>query len=546
MPKRPAKSKGRRKEIDADGDEIAADDDSDYEYEHQGDEGALAQKNARLAANVNKGPRKREKRKRTTEVAVSRSALDLSHLSLKADHALRPCWVTTENQIILEASSQIYQQAYDFLVAIAEPISRPEHIHKYQLTDASLYAAVAVSIDTETILSVLGRLCKTVLPPSVVHYITECTSTFGKAKLVLRNNLFFVESPHVDVLKLLLQVPEIRDARNHALTQAGTSGAAANAGRLLRTKDGFFESEVEKDVLSSKQGTGTFGSQLRQQHQQQQQQQQRCTNGAPIVLEREVGEESDDDDDEEEEDIFGGLSATQPRRLRTLSFMIPQTSVEAVKRAAQSVKYPLTEEYDFHNDTHNPSLTIDLRPMTKVRPYQEKALSKMFGNKRARSGIIVLPCGAGKSLTGVLAAFTIKKNTMILCINNPSVQQWKEQFEIFTTIDPKKVLLFSSESADVLPESTDEACVVITSYSMICAGKHSQRSQMMMDAISKREWGLMILDEVHVAPAKIFRQKVMTLANAHCKLGLTATMVREDDKISDLKFLVGPKVRVEP
>ncbi len=63
----------------------------------------------------------------------------------------------------------------------------------------------------------------------------------------------------------------------------------------------------------------------------------------------------------------------------------------------------------------------------------------------------------------------------------------------------------------------------------------------MVEAIGAREWGLMILDEVHVAPAEQF-QKVLSIVNAHCKLGLTATLVREDNKIKDLSFLVGPKL----
>ena len=62
-----------------------------------------------------------------------------------------------------------------------------------------------------------------------------------------------------------------------------------------------------------------------------------------------------------------------------------------------------------------------------------------------------------------------------------------------------------------------------------------------MKAVSAREWGLMILDEVHVAPADMF-QKVLQIVNAHCKLGLTATLVREDNKIKNLSFLVGPKL----
>ena len=74
--------------------------------------------------------------------------------------------------------------------------------------------------------------------------------------------------------------------------------------------------------------------------------------------------------------------------------------------------------------------------------YQEKSLSKMFGNGRARSGIIVLPCGAGKTLTGVTAASTIKRATIIFCINTMSVKQWKEQFAIFTP-SPRNASSFS-------------------------------------------------------------------------------------------------------
>ena len=65
----------------------------------------------------------------------------------------------------------------------------------------------------------------------------------------------------------------------------------------------------------------------------------------------------------------------------------------------------MLEEYDFRNDHINPNLDIDLKPATMIRPYQEKSLSKMFGNGRARSGIIVLPCGAGKTLVGITAAW---------------------------------------------------------------------------------------------------------------------------------------------
>jgi DNA excision repair protein ERCC-3 len=115
--------------------------------------------------------------------------------------------------------------------------------------------------------------------------------------------------------------------------------------------------------------------------------------------------------------------------------MVAQNSVQEVKRyAKEHCKYPLLEEYDFRNDNKNPLLSMDLRPSTTIRPYQERSLSKMFGNGRARSGIIVLPCGAGKSLTGVTAASTIKRATIVMCINNSSVNQWKDQFLTWTTL----------------------------------------------------------------------------------------------------------------
>ena len=96
----------------------------------------------------------------------------------------------------------------------------------------------------------------------------------------------------------------------------------------------------------------------------------------------------------------------------------------------------MLEEYDFRNDTVNANLDIDLKPATVIRPYQEKSLSKMFGNgyvpplvsvnspnplgvtRRARSGIIVLPCGAGKTLVGITAACTVKKSCLVLCTSS--------------------------------------------------------------------------------------------------------------------------------
>ena len=159
----------------------------------------------------------------------------------------------------------------------------------------------------------------------------------------------------------------------------------------------------------------------------------------------------------------------------------------------------------------------------------------MFGNGRARSGIIVLPCGAGKTLTGVTAAQTIKKSVVVLCTNAVSVLQWKYQFKLWTNIPDDHISVFTSDIKDDIHPTG--GCVLITTYTMISyGGQRSDKSAEVMRAIRGREWGLLLMDEVHVVPAKMFR-RVIGSVKAHCRLGLTATLVREDDLISDLNFV---------
>lgn len=170
---------------------------------------------------------------------------------------------------------------------------------------------------------------------------------------------------------------------------------------------------------------------------------------------------------------------------------------------------------------------------------QEKGLAKMFSRGRARSGLIVLPCGAGKTLVGITAACTIKKRTLVLCTSTVSVEQWASQFCQWSTIDERKISKFTSTAKEPFIEL---GLVTITTYSMIgSTGRRAVRSQQVLEALKKTEYGLAILDEVHVVPANMFR-RVLSLTHTHTKLGLTATLVREDEKITDLNFLIGPKM----
>ncbi|KAL9257388.1 General transcription and DNA repair factor IIH helicase subunit XPB1-like protein [Drosera capensis] len=97
---------------------------------------------------------------------------DYTKLVLKPDHQNRPLWACSDGRIFLETFSPLYRQAYDFLIAIAEPFCLPESMHEYNLTPHSLYAAVSVGLDTETIVTVLNKLPKTQLPDDMIEIYT--------------------------------------------------------------------------------------------------------------------------------------------------------------------------------------------------------------------------------------------------------------------------------------------------------------------------------------------------------------------------------------
>ncbi|KAL6130422.1 hypothetical protein ACLB2K_068801 [Fragaria x ananassa] len=198
---------------------------------------------------------------------------DFTKLELKPDHPNRPIWACPDGRIFLESFSALYKEAYDFLIAIAEPVCRDDYISQSRIT---------------------------------------------------------------------------------------SEGSCGNGGFTISTTMG----EV---------GAGP----------------------SDLLNEQEL--------------------ATVADKKVIQAFEVDPTKVEDVKQHClpDSLNYPMLEEYDFRNDTVNPDLDMELKPQAQPRPYQEKSLSKMVGNGRARSGIIVLPCGARKSLVGVSAASRIKKSCLV-------------------------------------------------------------------------------------------------------------------------------------
>ncbi|XP_056269564.1 general transcription and DNA repair factor IIH helicase subunit XPB isoform X2 [Pseudoliparis swirei] len=364
---------------------------------------------------------------------------------------------------------------------------------------------VSVGLQTSDIVEYLQKLSKTSVPDGIVQFIKLCTMSYGKVKLVLKHNRYFVESAFPDVIQRLLQDPVIRDCRLRTADGADTELIT----EVIQSKSLISKPIEEKGSTSTSQQPGDG---------------QTLTQPVPDDI-FSYYEQMDKEEEEEEE-------------TQTVSFEIRQEMIEELQKRCIQTEYPLLAEYDFRNDTVNPDINIDLKPTAVLRPYQEKSLRKMFGNGRARSGVIVLPCGAGKSLVGVTAACTVRKRCLVLGNSSVSVEQWKAQFKMWSTIDDSQICRFTSDAKD----KPIGCSVAISTYSMLGhTTKRSWEAEKVMEWMRSQEWGLIILDEVHTIPAKMFR-RVLTIVQAHCKMGLTATLVREDDKIVDLNFLIGPKL----
>ena len=428
-----------------------------------------------------------------------------------------------DGRIFLESWCPHFKRVEDFLVAIAEPEARPLHIHEFQMTQHSLYAAASMGLETKKIIEQLRVWSKYELPPDLENWIKQETRRYGKVKLVLKQNVHHIETTDTKVMARLLS-----DKRVKECMVSGASGDAAAAVQksTVELREKQFDEYMDND------------------------------NAEDVVW-----------DAMETDASLAKPSKKKKKKKRTREvehFAIAPDKYRQIKEVCQKIGYPIIEEYDYKNDKKplkgasarraDKSRTgLELKSADDVRDYQAKCLNKMFGeNQRARSGLIVLPCGAGKSFVGVTAACTINKKTMVLCPTGLSVDQWKFQFENWTNCLSAGVRVegFTSDSLRQF-ETEDEvkalmrADVLITTYTCLTAGREGQRARsrdvMLKELQNEYEFGLMILDEVHMLPAAEF-QKSLDQLKTHTKLGLTATLVREDEKINDLRFLVGPKI----
>ncbi|KYN99745.1 putative DNA repair helicase RAD25 [Plasmodium gaboni] len=467
-------------------------------------------------------------------------------MKLKKNHMNKPLWICSDGFIYLEMFNSCSKQASDFLITIAEPICRPELIHEFQLTIFSLYAAISVGITLDELLINLDKFSKNVLPNELICNITKSAESFGKVKLVLRENKYYIEATNKSELDYLLNNDTIQNARIYSTDNNNDKNMKSLYNLNNRLLDSRHRDNNKNDNKNNSNDNNIEKTTNNLFSEEQKGKDCYLTYEAPVLDTTQLGFKISESEKQlmMEEKKHANLNANDnsTNTAEVYSFEVNCDKIEEVKQEAlQTMQRPLLMEYDFRRDKKNPNLICSLKSHVQIRYYQEKALRKMFSNGRSRSGIIVLPCGVGKTLTGITAASTIKKSALFLTTSAVAVEQWKKQFEDFTNIHPRHIRILTSDyKLDLWP--INEAGVLISTYTMLSySGKRSEQSLRIVNDIRRREWGLLVFDEVQFAPAPSFR-RINDIVKSHCKLGLTATLVREDLLIRDLHWIIGPKL----
>ncbi|HEY0249610.1 MAG TPA: DNA repair helicase XPB [Gryllotalpicola sp.] len=214
-----------------------------------------------------------------------------------------------------------------------------------------------------------------------------------------------------------------------------------------------------------------------------------------------------------------------PHRVDERTYAVEAWARGALKQELVKLGWPAEDLAGYTPGTPHP---IDLRQDGwHLRDYQNKAVENFFAGG---SGVVVLPCGAGKTLVGAGAMATAKTTTLILVTNTVSARQWRDELLRRTSLTEEEIGEYSGQIKEIKP-------VTIATYQILTAKRKGQYAHLaLLDAL---DWGLVVYDEVHLLPAPVF--KLTAELQARRRLGLTATLVREDGREGDVFSLIGPK-----
>ena len=384
-----------------------------------------------------------------------------------------PLIVQSDKTLLLDVHAPLSEECRNDLIPFAELEKSPEHLHTYRLTPLSLWNASSAGFGPEDAVAVLEKYARYDVPQSVVMWIKEIASRFGKIRLIPGPvNLVPVKE---DSDKLIEE--------KYLYLVAQSLPIYKELGALK---------EVKKIIWA-------------------------CDYVEPENSTNNKIELSDDE--------------------KQFCFCLRLTDRGTIKQLLLSAGWPVKDEVIL---TDGEPLDVSLRETTlsgkslEIREYQKKSAAALIGDKGPGTGFgtIVLPCGAGKTIVGMTIMDLLKTSTLIITTNISAVHQWIGELLDKTNLTADQIAEYSGESKEIKQ-------VTVATYQVLTWRATKEGPYPHFSIFHQRPWGLIIYDEVHMLPAPVFR--VVAELQAVRRVGLTATLVREDGCEGYVFSLVGPK-----
>ena len=381
-----------------------------------------------------------------------------------------PLIIQSDRTLLLDVHSPRAEECRNALIPFAELVKSPEHLHTYQLTPLSLWNAASAGFTSEQAVAVLNEFARYEVPESVAVWIQEISSRFGKLRLVPGPVLNSDdEKKRCEFLYLVSNSP-------YVFKEISVNPSLKK--NLVPCE--YSEDSVPKENLSQIQ-----------------------------------------------------LSENEKK----FCFMIQLTDRGFIKQQLLKFGWPVKDDVPL---TDGASLEINLREVTlsgkkfEIRDYQKKAAEALVGNRGPGTGFgtIVLPCGAGKTIVGMLIMSMLKTNTLIVTTNISAVHQWIDELLDKTDLSPEQIAEYTGEKKLI-------NSVTVATYQILTWRPEKDGPYPHFNLFRENNWGLIIYDEVHTLPAPVFR--VAAELQTVRRVGLTATLVREDHCEDQVFSLVGPK-----
>ena len=387
-----------------------------------------------------------------------------------------PLIVQGDRSLLLDVHAPLAEECRNALIPFAELEKSPEHLHTYRLTPLSLWNAASAGFSADDAAKVLQKYARYDVPQSVIAWIKEIASRFGKIKLIA--------GPDIEVPVKEGSVEKITE---HFLYLVADSlpvykeiAANHSVKKLLTTT--VYEDDAPHN-----------------------------TDGAAPKAKANINE------------------APQ------YSFLLHLTDRGTIKQLLLQAGWPVKVAL-----TDGEALDVSLRETTaagrplEIREYQRGAARALVGDKGPGTGFgtIVLPCGAGKTIVGMTIMDMLKTSTLIITTNISAVHQWIDELLDKTNLTADQIAEYSGESKTIKQ-------VTVATYQVLTWRPDKEGPYPHFSIFHERPWGLIIYDEVHMLPAPVFR--VVADLQTVRRVGLTATLVREDGCEGYVFSLVGPK-----